>query len=99
MTGGTAFDSSLLRGRENIARAVSIAFGWARMLVLEDAREGVLGSAALRGMGGWPAVQNPSLPWALSISTLVMSRSSSSSSRRGWLWWSLRSDRTDFSAV
>lgn len=97
MTGGTAVVSSLLRGRLKIPRAALAAFGWARMLVLEDARDGVLGSAALRGTGGWPAVQNPSFPCALSISMLVMSRSSSSSRRRCVRRGS-NSDRTDFSA-
>lgn len=79
-------------------RAAPAVFGWARMLVLEDAREGVLGSAALRGIGGWPAVQKPSLPCALSISMLVMRRSSSSSSRLCVRLGS-NSDRTDFSAM
>ena len=82
ITGGTAFASSLLRGREKIPRAAMHVFGWARMLVLDDARDGVLGSAAIRGTGGWPAAQYPSLPCALSISMLVMRRSSSSSRRR-----------------
>lgn len=53
MTGGTAFDSSLLRGREKMPReACVVAFGCTRMLALDDCREGVLGRAALRGMGG-----------------------------------------------
>jgi hypothetical protein len=83
MTGGTGFASSLLRGREKMPRVEHVvAFGCTRMLVLDDARDGVLGRAALRGRGGSPAVQNPSLFCALSISMLVIRRSSSSSRRR-----------------